>query len=223
MPAEVTIKINSVVSEHIAPVLKAHDFRKSGQRFWHRRPDCIWVFEIQRDKYNQGESGEFTANLGVYHPAWVEAAISVPRLEFMGPVTDKPAEQNCFLRERLDELVLHEANADEGDSSWWKVSPQISVAELGASITTAIEQHALPWFKRFSNLQVAVDVLDREYVGKRNAWFQKVTAMCGQALLGNNDRAAALYAAALSDYHDRGKMAREFADWRKAHGITVPA
>ena len=90
-------------------------------------------------------------------------------------------------------------------------------------MAAAIDQHALPWFKRFSNLEVSVDFLDREYIGKRNAWFQKVAAMCGQALLGNRDRAAALYAAALSDYHDRGKMAQEFADWRKAHGIASPA
>ena len=223
MPAEVTIKINSVVAEHIAPALKAHDFRKSGQRFWHRRPDCIWVFEIQRGKYNQGARGEFTANLGIYHPGWVEAAISVPRLEFMGPVSDTPAEQKCFLRERLDELALEDASADEGSSSWWVVFPQVTVAGLGASLTTAIEQHALPWFTRFSDLEVAVDFLDHEYIGKRNAWLQKVAAMCGQALLGNRDRAAALYAAALSDHHDRGKMAHEVAAWRKAHGTAAPA
>jgi hypothetical protein len=90
-------------------------------------------------------------------------------------------------------------------------------------MTAAIEQYALSWFERFSNLEAAVNFLDREYVGKRNAWFQKVAAMCGQAPMGNNDRAAALYAAALSDYHDRGKMAREFAAWRKAHRITAPA
>jgi hypothetical protein len=120
MPAEVTAKINSVVSEHIAPTLKTHDFRKSGQRFWRRSPDCIWVFEIQRGKYNDGSRGEFTANLGVYHSSWVEAAISIPRLAFMGPVKDKPAEQNCYLRERLDELAF--ANTDNNSKhSWWKV------------------------------------------------------------------------------------------------------
>lgn len=222
MPAEVTEKINLVVSQHVAPALKANDFRKSGQRFWHRQPDCIWVFEIQRGKYNQGRRGEFTANLGVYHPPWVEAATSVPRLAVMGPVTDKPAEQNCFLRERLDELAA--AGADDVDSSngWWTVSPRITVAELGQSVRTAIKQHALPWFRRYSELEAAVDFLDREYIGKRNAWFQKVAAMCGQALLGNRDRAAALYAAALGDYHDRGKMAKEFAEWRKIHGIPAP-
>ena len=223
MSAEVTNKVSSVLSEYIAPLLKAHDFRKSGQRFWHRRPDCIWVFEIQRGKYNHGSRGEFTANLGAYHPGWVDAAISIPRLQFMGPVTDKPAEQNCFLRERLDELVFADAGLDDSGGGWWKVSPQVSAAELGAPMTKAIEQYALPWFERFSDLEVAVNFLDQEYAGKRNAWFQKVAAMCGQALIGNVSRATALYAAALSDSPDRGKMVHAFANWRTVHGISAPS
>ncbi|MDH3716141.1 MAG: DUF4304 domain-containing protein, partial [Gammaproteobacteria bacterium] len=108
MPAEVTAKINAVVAEWISPALQAREFRS---------PECIRVFELQRGKYNKDSRGEFTINLGVYHPSWVQATATIPRMEFVGPVTDRPAEQYCFLRERLDELAFAEADADEWDSN----------------------------------------------------------------------------------------------------------
>ncbi|MDH3714412.1 MAG: DUF4304 domain-containing protein, partial [Gammaproteobacteria bacterium] len=162
-------------------------------------------------------------NLGVYHPSWVQATATIPRMEFVGPVTDRPAEQYCFLRERLDELAFAEADADEWDSNWWQVSRHVSVAELGESVMSAFENHALPWFDKYSKLEDAVAYLDREYIGKNNAWLEKISAMCGQALLGNLDRAGALYAAALKESVNRNEMQKEFADWRKAHGIVAPA
>ncbi len=219
MTAEITQKVNAVVSEYAAPTLKRHGFSKSGQRFWNRTEDAIWVFEFQRDKYNQGASGQFTVNLGLYHPRWAEAVVAIPRMSYMGDVKTKPAEQNCYLRERLDELYPVPDELRARNDTWWAVSARQSVDDLGASVVNAIDEYALPWFESYDGLEDAIAHLDERYSRMRNAWLQKVCAMIGRGLLGDRERAAELYALAREDAPNRGAMDNDFRDWKKSLGL----
>ncbi|WP_299488746.1 DUF4304 domain-containing protein [Acaryochloris sp. IP29b_bin.137] len=219
MSVEVTEKVNAVILEYASPTLKRLGFSKSGQRFWHRTQESIWVLEFQRGKYNQGSNGEFTLNLGVYHPVWAHAVIEIPRLSFMGPVKKKPAEQDCFIRERLDELYGVPVHLRSKGSSWWGVSSHLRIPDLGDSVVSAIEEFAIPWFQRLNDLQSGVEYLDNRYSGLRNAWLYKVNAMIGMGLLGETQRASELYKLARKDSPNRGAMDTDFRDWRKSIGI----
>lgn len=213
MVAEITQKINAVVSKHMAPLLKSFGFKRYGQCFRKCFFEHTWVVEVQRDKYNSGKTGEFTVNLAVYHPKWIIATEEVPRA--CRVLTDEPHAYQCLINERLDFLVT-------GRPGCWEVNESVTIEQIGTEVAEALAKHGIPWLEAMSPLQAAVSALTDHFIRLQGAWPYKTMAMFGWVALGQPDQAALLYAAACGDVVTAEEMERDFGDWGRKHGV-LPA
>ena len=215
MVAPITQKINDIVAHHLAPALKAAGFRKAGQRFRKRFDQHTWVVEVQRDKYNVDETGAFTVNLGVYHPAWVAVTQETERgRRFLPDPTDEPGYDECLVKERLDFLAGR-------CNDWWQIDAQTTPDAVGSAVVAALMDKGMSWLATMSPLEVAVPAYSERYIGLRGAWSYKTTAMFGWVALGRLDQAALLYAAASGDGISDDEHERAFGPWARARGIPI--
>src|SRR5690606_33030026 len=120
-------RIDEIVKLRLAPLLKASGFTKSGREF-HRQRDGNWhVVNVQASMGNVGDTGKFTINLGVFHPA-------ISLLAGKPLQTSKPKEYECTVRERIGGLMPGETDY------WWEVSPQIPAHHVAEDVASAVEQ-----------------------------------------------------------------------------------
>lgn len=215
MVAPITRKINDIVAKHLAPAMKAAGFTKAGQRFRKRFDEYTWVVEVQRDKYNVDETGSFTLNLGVYHPAWVAVTQETERgRRLLDGLTDEPGLAHCLTRENLDFLVGR-------PNDWWKIDVRVTSDAVGPAVVAALMDKGVTWLTAMSPLDVAVRALSENCVGLRGAWLYKTTAMFGWVALGRPDEAARLYKAASGDVISDEEHERAFSPWARARGIPI--
>lgn len=58
-------RIKDVVAQGLAPMFKAHGFRKSGLNFWRVAGAVTHYFNVQLSQWNRGDEGVFYLNAGV--------------------------------------------------------------------------------------------------------------------------------------------------------------
>jgi hypothetical protein len=88
--------INEVVKLGLAPMFKAHGFRKSGFNFWRRSGSVTNYFNVQLSQWNQGAEGQFYLNAGVMFDEL---------LAIRGePVPSAPKYNDCQFMVRLESL-----------------------------------------------------------------------------------------------------------------------
>jgi hypothetical protein len=118
--------------QEIAPRLREHGYKGSGQNF-HCRFDAHWgVVNIQRSQWDWAERATFTINLGTASDLVLEETGDDP--------SKPPSEPTCQWRTRLGGLV---ANRDV----WWEVrgdSDDASLAALSDEVGTALLNVGLP-------------------------------------------------------------------------------
>lgn len=94
------------------------------------------VVNLQRSYYSNREEVRFTVNL----------AVGLARLRD-GLLTwadgKRPPEYRCHFRRRLGMLL-------NGRDTWWTVTPDTNVVELGESVVLALETYGLPWLEALS-------------------------------------------------------------------------
>ncbi len=128
--------LDAVLRLGLAPAARAAGFAKAGRTFRRRVGDCIQVAGLQASLRNTGDAGSFTLNLGLYFPK--AAALHSP-----APVTDRPAESLCQLRQRIGELM------PGGEDHWWQVTPGTALAPLADEVARLWGELGLPWLERF--------------------------------------------------------------------------
>jgi hypothetical protein len=104
------------------------------------------VVNVQASQWNEGESGKFTVNLGVYFPAVAEM-LNLPL------PASAPKEYDCTVRVRLPSLM------HDGRDVWWNVEAHVSDNELTKRVGTAWSMFGRSWLERTSNLEGALDEL----------------------------------------------------------------
>ena len=118
--------------QEIAPRLREHGYRGSGQNF-HRRFDAHWgVVNVQRSQWDWAERATFTINLGTASDLVLEERGNDP--------SKPPSEPTCQWRTRLGGLV---ANRDV----WWEVrgdTDDASLAALSDEVGSALLNVGLP-------------------------------------------------------------------------------
>lgn len=134
-----------------APAAKAAGFSKSGRTFRRRIGDCIQVTNLQASLTNSGTTGSFTLNLGLYFPK--AAALHSP-----APVSDRPSESLCQLRQRIGGLM------PGSEDHWWQVTPATALEPLAADVARHWVQAGLPWLERFVTPEAAAAELVRRGV-----------------------------------------------------------
>ena len=70
--SEIGKRIDEIVNADLAVRLKAEGFRKSSRTFFRAAADHTAVVNIQASLHNEGNSGTFAINLGVYFPLFAQ-------------------------------------------------------------------------------------------------------------------------------------------------------
>ena len=137
--SEISKKIDEIIKAGIAPLLKAHGFKKKARNFYRSFDDRIDVINVQASQYNEGAKGRFTINLGVYFPAIAEITEAIP-------VKGMPKEYNCTVRERIGGVL------DNRQDIWWSVDETTNLNEVSIELATKVEGFCLPWLESMASL-----------------------------------------------------------------------
>ena len=193
--------IDSVVREHVAPLMKGAGFKKSA-RNWHRDLSrVVQVVNLQGSSWNAQDSARFTLNLGVFFPAVAELQSGEP------PRSRRVPADACTVCERIGFLT------PAYDDQWWTLTGGADVPAIGAEVCEELESFGLPWLDRCANEREAIAYL-------RASNYAATSSIAGFALalsIGDKDLAADLY----REWVEARRLPVEHVDsWAKAHGLT---
>lgn len=125
-------RIDAVIELALSAPLDAAGFTRRGRTFRRRENDgSLSLIEVQGNKWNHGNTGRFTVNLGRYFPAVALAEEGVAR--------DEPQAHHCHLRQRIGFLMP--ANTDH----WWSLEGPQDDAAAAASLHHAVAGVGLRW------------------------------------------------------------------------------
>ncbi len=193
MKAPITLAMDTLVAEHVAPFLKARGFRKKGQRFARGVGDVIQVIEFDRWKYNEGSKGKFGVTLAVFHPAlWT--MVKEARPGWIGDAFDVrfPPVQNGI----VDRHVLPPEEDRDGMDNLWPLDAERSLDGAAGTLLHALETIALPWLEANAQLEATFDRL-RE-LSRKGEWLSSVYLLCAATIVGDRAVASEALAAVLA-------------------------
>lgn len=137
-------RIDEVIRIGLVPLLKEHGFTRKSRTFRKSAGEAIQIVHIQANKWNRGDSGSFTVNLGVYFRAVEELAD--------GSIVDLPNPGQFTAGTRLGQLM------PKPRDRWWKLRPKrfweftdrFTPDIVAAQVGDALRLYGLPWLERTS-------------------------------------------------------------------------
>jgi len=153
-------KIDQVLKDHIAPFLKAKNFRRKGRHFWRDHGRVIDTLNLQKSQWNDSGDARFCINLGL---VWPEVDATFPHKR-EGP---HPSADGSTVFIRLGGLIT-------GRDHWWEASSKTKVAELGTEIVRALTEYALPWLERGHDPKISCEYLERLKLTPRIEAFKRI-------------------------------------------------
>jgi hypothetical protein len=191
-------RIDALVRDGLAPVLRAAGYRKTG-RTWRQAADgWVRVTNVQGSWTNIGETGKFTINLGVYFP---EAAV----LRNGPPAVEKPNESDCIVHERIGFLL------PVRQDHWWEIRPATDLPQLINEVSHAWVNYGKPWLELHSDLSRAEAFLERKGL---KAW-----AAVFSILRHDVAKAKALLAEAIAQAERSPQLASSLRQWGQQHEL----
>jgi hypothetical protein len=188
-------RIDAVVRAGLAPELKAAGFRKAARTFRRPFPLGMQVVNVQASRWNGGDTGQFTINLGVHLPAVDVIDGRPPR--------GNPTEWQCQVRRRIGFLF------PDPDDHWWEIGPATDLGVVSDEVRQAWLAHVPEWFRR---LEAPAELVLT--AARASGWVG-----CRVALgLGDRARAAELLAEVATDAS--GGFAQTVAAFGRAHSLT---
>lgn len=158
---EPTKLIDQIVSAHLKPALQARGFRKQGTTFWRDHGEVIDVVNVQKSRWNDSGSAEFTLNLGLYwkriHELLNEPLKSTP-----------PKEYQCTVQQRLGFLFPATAAFPQGRDYWWQVSAGSDPASVAGEVVDQLERFGLPWMARLHDLDATLEYIQANRVVRKD-------------------------------------------------------
>lgn len=192
MKAPITLAIDALLADHIAPLLKAHGFRKKGQRFARVAGACVQLVELDRWKYNEGSHGRFGLTVGVFFPAvWQMVRQARPGWPCEPFDPRSPPVQNCV----LDVPVLP-PDGDPGLDSLWGLDASEPLDTVAQRVVHALEGFGLPWLQQHADLEATFDRLSE--LSRKGVWHASVHLLCAAALTHRPALAATALSAVLA-------------------------
>lgn len=193
--SEIAKRIDSIIREGLAPLLKKSGFKKKGRNFYREYPDRIEVINVQASQWNEGNEGKFTINVGVYYPE-ISKILEAP------PVRAAPKEYDCTVRERIGHLT------PENKDQWWHIDGSVNDLVISENVATQVEKICLPWLSEMSDLENV-----KNYVVKNMAFVAAGIAL----FQGNREEVSALIQKALSQ---KPLAKSKIKSWGKKHDVA---
>lgn len=161
--SKIGAKIDFLV-KHLSEHLKARGFRRRARVIYREHGDgphrCVQLIGFQADKWNQGQWGKFTINLGVCFPALLDLQKDLPGLEWISQHTSPydlafgpggfQARLSDALGEEYDPRWPESLRAKK--DFWAEIDAKTDLGCLAEGIDAAVLDLALPWIERRSTL-----------------------------------------------------------------------
>lgn len=193
--SEIAKRIDSIVRERLAPLLKKNGFKKKARNFYRECPDRIEVINVQASQWNECNEGKFTINVGVYYPE-ISKILEAP------PVSGAPKEYDCTVRERIGLLT------PENKDQWWHIDGTVNDLNLSEDVANQVEKICLPWLSEMSDLENV-----KSYVVKNMAFVAAGIAL----FQGKREEASELIEKALKQ---KPLAKSKINSWGKKHGVV---
>lgn len=192
-------RIDAIIREELAPLLKEVGFKKKARNFHREHADRIDVINVQASRYNDASSAKFTVNVGVYYPAIAEMSDALP-------VKGAPKEYDCTVHSRIG--ALREDRRD----FWWTIEPSSDHASIAKDLAQNVRVCCVPWLECMGNLDAVKDTMankNRSFIAAAIALHQ-----------GNRSEA--------QDFLDRALKEQPLARsrivaWARKHALNVEA
>ena len=139
--------INTILRLGLDPALRAAGYKRRAHTFRQALTDGVWrVINVQGNRWNEGNQGRFTLNLGIHFPQ-VRAIRGDP------PLTMPPKEWDCELRARIGRLT-----PDRRDK-WWQFDQRSDLQAIADDVVKQWQTYGQAWRDRYSDLRTARDEL----------------------------------------------------------------
>lgn len=196
--------INTVIRSGLAQELKQNGFRKQARTFRKSLPEATLITSIQGNKWNRGQVGSFTMNLGVCFPV-VARLIWLP----LPRVADKPFEYDCLVRVRIGQILPNP------EDYWWAIERSTDLHTLGLNVVEIWKTHGQPWLEHHAQLNYARDFLVHQGQQWQAAIFSYV--------LGEIELAADQLRGAVENATHRGntQFVGVLEDWANTHQLVL--
>lgn len=194
--SDIAKRIDAIIKEGLAPLLKKEGFKKKARNFYRELENRIELINIQASKWNEGDEGQFTVNVGVYYP-------EISKITDALPVSGMPREYDCTIRERIGLLT------PENKDRWWEIDSTSNDSEVSANVANQVQELCLPWLEKMSSLDAV-----KSAIANNNRAF----VASGIALFQNNRVEAAAYLVKALKQQPLAKS--KINAWGKKHGLV---
>lgn len=157
----------------LSPVLKKNGFTKVITRNnWGRHNECIWVLDISAiGNYFSDITGwtpmSLTVTLGIYYE-FIPTLDDGIKVGTKGELLPKYhqchlwKELNCKLDQSKYKKHLENPAERERNDIWWVETDGSNIEEVLTDINKSFLDDGLPWIKKFTNLDVAFEEIEKE-------------------------------------------------------------
>jgi hypothetical protein len=142
--------LTSFIARHVAPLLHAHGFHRSGL-VWNRiQPGVIHVIDVQRGTQISLQEVDFTINVGVLLDSlWhIVEHRSLPRVV---------RELDCFPRLRVGQLL---GSGWPSKDVWWTLTTSCDLDALGATVRDVLEIKCTPFLDTLTSISSVLAVAE---------------------------------------------------------------
>jgi len=197
MAGAIATLIDDVVRGALKAPLKALGYKKDRRTFRRHLDGCTQLVNVQASMWNEGASGRFTVNLGVYFRGLAD-------LGGIGRLTDDPIESDCLVRCRIGHLLAG------GEDRWWEVHSGVDQTALVSEVRQACIGEGQAWLDAHADLSSA-----RSFLVKQGSLY-----WASAASLALNDReAASSYLARAIEGWPAGTG--QLRAWGRRHGLLA--
>jgi len=188
--------IDAVIASGPAALLKDAGFRKRGKKFYLVEPASSAHLGFRGSWTSSRERTRFTIDLGRYFPA-----VAV----HLGNEVIKDPGKRTWLHYGVP--IGHLMEPSRADN-WWELTSTYEVAQVGASVTVALRDRALPFLRSIATLEGLV--AENAFLPQWLHESRRDTRAAALSILGREDEARAL----------RAKIQELERSHRERHGLT---
>jgi hypothetical protein len=200
MASEISKRTDEVIKLGAVPPLKQLGFKKKSRTFHRTVGETIQAINFQANKYNEGASGSFTVNLGVYMESIAELTDGI--------LSEAPHPSASTIWIRLGHLL-----PDPGDK-WWQIDPEIDSKDVARDLESALMEYGMPWLDRTSSRDGMRDAFSKG----SPAYFHPRAPIALEILDGNTEDASALLHSRLKDAANPG-FVNQMTEWGRKYDL----
>jgi hypothetical protein len=189
--------IDGITRDALKEPLRQCGYKKDRRTFRRSLEHCVQIMNVQASSWNEGSSGRFTVNFGVYF--WVLADLGG-----IGRLTDKPIEPDCLVRCRIGHLL-----PDKNDR-WWEVKADEDHTSVVSEVRQACICEGQAWLDAHSDLSSARSFL----VGQGSLYWASVASLA----LNERDAASGYLVRAIEAWP---AGTGQLEAWGRRHGLLV--